>query len=117
WEGEGGDDEGRPAGSLAMGGGPYRRAQCRSGARRPDRSQQDAQCKLAADPEWPKSVDQSLAAHGNGRSGKRKSALKRRNQEHDADDQHQGGDAQAERSRINADVEGERGEEDSDTNE
>ena len=100
-----------------MGGEPYRRAQCRSGARRPDRSQQDAQCKLAADPEWPKSVDQSLAAHGNGRSGKRKSALKRRNQENNADDQHQGGDAQAERSRINADVEGERGEEYSDTGE
>ena len=94
-----------------------RRPQCRTGAWRPDRSQQDAQCKLAADPEWPKSVDQSLAAHGNGRSGKRKSALKRRNQEHDADDEHQGGDAQAERGWINADVEGERGEENSDTGE
>jgi hypothetical protein len=58
-----------------------------------------------------------LAAHGDGRSRKRKSALKRRNQEHDADDEHQGGDAQAECDRINADVEGERGEEYSDTGE
>jgi hypothetical protein len=50
-------------------------------------------------------------------TGKRKSALKRRNQQNDADDQHQGGAAPAERSRINADVEGERGEEYSDTGE
>ena len=80
-------------------------------------SEQDAQRELAAHSGWPKSVDQRLAAYGDGRHGERKPALKRWNQENDADDQHQCCDAQAERSRIDADAEPERGEKDTDARE
>src|SRR6516225_4879289 len=72
---------------------PYRCAQCRTRARRPDRSEQHAQRELAADPGWPKSIDPRLAADCNGPGDERKPVLKRWNQKNDADDQDQGGDA------------------------
>jgi hypothetical protein len=48
---------------------------------------------LATNPGRPKSLDQRLTARADRRGGERKPVLKRWNQEDDADDQYQGGDA------------------------
>jgi hypothetical protein len=53
------------ADGFALSSEPYRSAQCRTGTRRPDRSEQDAQHKLTADSGWLKSIDERLTAYGN----------------------------------------------------